>query len=110
MKQLWLLLSRAGRWISRNSWWAVPSGEFLYGRLKDLFRRPKPATLINDQTPETMEERTGFLTPALEKLLADALDEFLKFRNALVEKADGPVALLVIRGVDNRFADRIAPA
>jgi len=56
-----------------------------------------------------MEERIGFLTPDQEKLLAEALDEFLKFRNAIMEKMDGPVALLVIRGVDNRFADRINP-
>ena len=27
-----------------------------------------------------------------------------------MEKMDGPVALFVIRGVDNRFADRINPA
>ncbi len=54
-----------------------------------------------------MEERIGFLTPEQEKLLAEALDEFLKFKNAIMEKMDGPVALVVIRGVDNRFADRI---
>lgn len=56
-----------------------------------------------------MEERIGFLTTEQEKLLAEALDEFLKFRNAIMEKMDGPLALLVIRGVDNRFADRINP-
>jgi hypothetical protein len=30
-----------------------------------------------------MEERIGFLTPDQEKLLAEALDEFLKFKNAI---------------------------
>ncbi len=57
-----------------------------------------------------MEERVGFLTPEQEKLLAQALDEFLKFKNAIAEKFDGPVAMVVIKGVDNRFADRINPA
>ncbi len=52
----------------------------------------------------------GFLTPEQEKLLAQALDEFLKFKNAIAEKFDGPVAMVVIKGVDNRFADRINPA
>ena len=56
-----------------------------------------------------MEEREGFLTPEQERLLAEALDEFLKFKNAIIEKFDGPVALIVIKGVDNRFADRINP-
>jgi len=56
-----------------------------------------------------MEERKGFLTPEQEELLAKALDEFLKFKNAIIEKFDGPVALIVIKGVDNRFADRINP-
>jgi hypothetical protein len=56
-----------------------------------------------------MEEREGFLTPEQEKLLAEALDEFLKFKNAIMEKFDGPVALIVIKGVDNRLADRITP-
>ena len=42
-------------------------------------------------------------------MLAKALDEFLKFKNAIIEKFDGPVALIVIKGVDNRFADRINP-
>ena len=57
-----------------------------------------------------MEERIGFLTPEQESLLAKALDEFLKFKNVIMEKFDGPVALIVIKGVDNRFADRINPA
>jgi hypothetical protein len=56
-----------------------------------------------------MEERIGFLTPEQEKLLADALDEFLKFKNPIIEKFDGPVALIVVRGVDNRFADKVNP-
>jgi hypothetical protein len=56
-----------------------------------------------------MEEREGFLTPEQEKLLAEALDEFLKFKNAIMEKFDVPVALIVIKGVDNRLADRITP-
>ncbi len=57
-----------------------------------------------------MEERIVFLTPEQEKLLVEALSEFLKFNNAIMEKFDGPVALIFIRGVDNRFADRIKPA
>jgi hypothetical protein len=56
-----------------------------------------------------MEERIGFLTSDQEKLLVEALDEFLKFKNAIMEKMDGPVALVVIRGVDNRFAERVHP-
>ena len=63
----------------------------------------------NNQIHNTMEERKGFLTPEQEELLAKALDEFLKFKNAIIEKFDGPVALIVIKGVDNRFADRINP-
>jgi len=55
--------------------------------------------------------RAGYvLTPEQEKLLAEALDEFLKFKNSIVEKFDGPVALIVVRGVDNRFADKVNPA
>lgn len=57
-----------------------------------------------------MEERIGFLNPEQEKLLAEAVDEFLKFKNAIMEKVDGPVALFVIRGVDNRFSERVSPA
>ena len=57
-----------------------------------------------------MEERIGFLMPEQEKLLAQALDAFLRFKNGAMEKVDGPVALIVIRGVDNRFGERISPA
>lgn len=53
------------------------------------------------------EERKGVLTPEQENFIADAIDFWLKFKNPLLEKGDGPILRLVVRAADNNGADKL---
>jgi hypothetical protein len=53
-----------------------------------------------------MAERKGLLTAEQEKVLAELLDEAIKF-NGLLETMDGIAFKLIIKTVDDNFAEKI---
>lgn len=54
-----------------------------------------------------METRKGVLTAEQEDYVAEVLDFYFKFKNAVYEKLDGPVFKQLVRAADNMGADRI---
>lgn len=54
-----------------------------------------------------LEARKGVITPEQESFLAEVLDFWLKFKNPMIEKLDGPTLKLIVRAADNNGAERL---
>lgn len=54
-----------------------------------------------------MKEREGLFTDEQEDFLARVLDDFTKFKNPILEIADGPAYRIVLRTIDNRLLNQI---
>ena len=54
-----------------------------------------------------MKEVQGVISPRGENLLAELLDEKVKWKNPLIEAVDGKFFKILIKTIDNTFLDKI---
>jgi hypothetical protein len=56
-----------------------------------------------------MDEVKGIISPQGEELIAELLDEKVKWKNPLMERLDGKMFQVVIKTIDNTLLEKIPP-